>query len=173
MRLAHRFDASPQSSDFQSHHYSCIHLRLPYDSGLGTWPARALKSCSSVMQQSVSIRRPLLVSDRYVLVNIILDTSLEYGLTTRPRANTIIDTVTYLVDGTYRRWFWGCSEPPRAGTTSSRGTLGPEIGYIYPYPTYGGVETASGGLQAARRLATSPRSCIQDPGAEGVKVHLN
>ena len=68
--------------------------------------ARALKSCSSVMQQSVSIRRPLLVSDRYVLVNIILDTSLEYGLTTRPRANTIIDTVTYLVDGTYRRWFW-------------------------------------------------------------------
>ena len=28
--------------------------------------------------------------------------------------------------------------------------------------------TASGGLQAARRLATSPQSCIQDPGAEGV-----
>ena len=68
--------------------------------------ARALKSCSSVMQQSVSIRRPLLVSGRYVLVNIILDMSLAYGLTTRPRANTIIDTVTYLVDGTYRRWFW-------------------------------------------------------------------
>ena len=53
------------------------------------------------MQQSVSIRRPLLVSGRYVLVNIILDMSLAYGLTTRPRANTIIDTVTYLVDGTY------------------------------------------------------------------------
>ena len=52
------------------------------------------------MQQSVSIRRPLLVSGRYVLVNIILDMSLAYGLTTRPRANTIIDTVTYLVDGT-------------------------------------------------------------------------
>ena len=52
------------------------------------------------MQQSVSIRRPLLVSDRYVLVHIILDMSLAYGLTTRPRANTIIDTVTYLVDGT-------------------------------------------------------------------------
>ena len=51
------------------------------------------------MQQSVSIRRPLLVSGRYVLVNIILDMSLAYGLTTRPRANTIIDTVTYLVDG--------------------------------------------------------------------------
>ena len=43
---------------------------------------------------------------RYVLVNIILDMPLAYGLTTRPRANTIIDTVTYLVDGTYRRWFW-------------------------------------------------------------------
>ena len=41
-----------------------------------------------------------------MLVNIILDTYLAYGLTTRPRANTIIDTVTYLVDGTYRRWFW-------------------------------------------------------------------
>ena len=53
------------------------------------------------MQQSVSIRRPLLVSDRYVLVNIILDMSLAYGLTTTQRANTIIDTVTYLVDGTY------------------------------------------------------------------------
>ena len=34
------------------------------------------------------------------MVNIILDMYLEYGLTTRPRANTIIDTVTYLVDGT-------------------------------------------------------------------------
>ena len=61
---------------------------------------------SSVMQQSVSKRRPLLVSDRYVLVNIILDMSLAYGLTKRPRANTIIDTVTYLVDGTHQRWFW-------------------------------------------------------------------
>ena len=56
--------------------------------------------------ESVSMRRPLLVSGRYVLVNIILDMSLAYGLTTRPRANTIIDTVTYLVDGTYRRGFW-------------------------------------------------------------------
>ena len=53
------------------------------------------------MQRSVSIRRPLLVSGRYVLLNIILDMPLAYGLTTRPRANTIIDTVTYLVDGTY------------------------------------------------------------------------
>ena len=35
-----------------------------------------------------------------MLVNIILDLSLAYGLTTRPRANTIIDSVTYLVDGT-------------------------------------------------------------------------
>ena len=82
--------------------------------------------------------------------------TLEYGLTTRTRANTIIDTVTYLVDGTYRRWFWGCSEPPRAGTTSSRGTLGPEVHYMYPYPTYGSVGPASGGLQGARRLAYDP-----------------
>ena len=44
------------------------------------------------MQHSVSIRRPLLVSGRYVLVNIIIDMSFAYGLTTRPRANTIIDT---------------------------------------------------------------------------------
>ena len=87
VRLAHRFDVGRVTQ-----------------SPLGN--ARALKSCSSVMQQSVSKRRPLLVSGRYMLVNIILDMSLAYGLTTRPRANTIIDTVTYLVDGTYRRWFW-------------------------------------------------------------------
>ena len=121
--------------------------------------ARALKSCSSVMQQSVSIRRPLLVSGGYVLVNIILDTSLAYGLTTRPRANTIIDTVTYLVDGTYTAvdgGFGRCFEPPRAGTTSSRGTLGPVIHSIRPSPTYGGVGPASGGLQGARRLAYDP-----------------
>ena len=47
----------------------------------------------SVMHR-VSIRRPLLVSGRYVLVNVY-STRLAYGLTTRPRANTIIDTVTY------------------------------------------------------------------------------
>ena len=41
--------------------------------------------------------RTLLVSGRYVLVNIILDMSLAYGLTITQRANTIIDTVTYLV----------------------------------------------------------------------------
>ena len=82
------------------------YIRCQLSDSVTTRPARALKSCSSVMQQSVSIRRPLLVSGRYVLVNIILDMSLAYGLTTRPRANTIIDTVTYLVDGTYRRWFW-------------------------------------------------------------------
>ena len=43
------------------------------------------------MQQSVSIRRPLLVSGRYVLVNIILDISLAYAVRahdkTAPRAN--------------------------------------------------------------------------------------
>ena len=138
MRLAHRFDVGRVTQ-----------------SPLGN--ARALKSCSSVMQQSVSIRRPLLVSGRYVLVNIILDMFLAYGLTTRPRANTIIDTVTYLVDtGPIDGGFGRCSEPPRAGTTSSRGTLGPVIHYTYPYPTGGGVGTASGGLQGARRLAYDP-----------------
>ena len=35
----------------------------------------------------------------------------------------------------------------------SRGTLGPVIHSAYPYPTYGGVGPASGGLQGARRLA--------------------
>ena len=99
---------------------------------------------------------------------IILDMSLAYGLTTRPHANTIIDTVTYLVDGTYRRWFWGCSEPPRAGTASSRGTLGPVIHYTCPYPTDGGVGPASGGLQGARRLATGSYSGIPEYGGEGV-----
>ena len=142
MRLAHRFDVGRVTQ-----------------SPLGN--ARALKSCSSVMQQSVSIRRPLLVSGRYVLVNIILDMSLAYGLTTRPCANTIIDTVTYTLltgVGTYRRCggFGRCSEPLRAGTTSSCGTLGPVIHSTYPYPTYGGVGTASGGLQGARRLAYDP-----------------
>ena len=39
--------------------------------------------------------------------------------------------------------------------------------HIYPYPTYGGVGTASGGLQAARRLATSPRSYEQAPSRGG------
>ena len=108
---------------------------------------------------SVSIRRPLLVSGRYVLVNIILDMSLACGLTTRPRADTIIDTVTYLVDGTYPLidgGFGRCSEPPRAGTTSSRGSIGPVIHYIHPYPTYGGVGPASGGLQGALGLASGP-----------------
>ena len=139
MRLAHRFDVGRVTQ-----------------SPLGN--ARALKSCSSVMQQSVSIRRPLLVSGRYVLVNIIFDMSLAYGLTTRPRVNTIIDTVTYLrlltgpIDGGSGR----CSEPPRAGTTSSRRTLGPVIHSTYQYPTEGGVGTASGGLHGARRLAYGP-----------------
>ena len=42
------------------------------------------------------------------------------------------------------------------GTTSSYGTLGPVIHSTYHYPTYGGVGTASGGLQGARRLAYDP-----------------
>ena len=41
----------------------------------------------------------------------------------------------------------------------------------YPYPTYGGVVTASRGLQGARRLATGSYSCIQDYGGEGVKSY--
>ena len=58
------------------------------------------------MQPSVIVRRFLLVSGLGELVTIILDTSLACGLTVRPRANTIIDTVTYLVDETSRRWSW-------------------------------------------------------------------
>ena len=60
-------------------------------------------------------------------------------------------------------------EPPQAGTTSSRGTLGPVIHYTYPYPTGGGVGTASGGLPCARRLATGSYSPIGECGGEGVK----
>ncbi len=48
----------------------------------------------------------MLVSGLGELVPIILDTSLACGLTVRARANTIIDTVTYLVDETSRRWSW-------------------------------------------------------------------
>ena len=51
-------------------------------------------------------------------------------------------------EGTWRRRW--------AGATSSRGTIGPEVHSMYPYPTYGGVGTASGGLQGARRLAYDP-----------------
>ena len=58
------------------------------------------------MQPSVIVRRFMLVSGLGELVPIILDTSLACGLTVRPRANTIIDTVTYLVDETSRRWSW-------------------------------------------------------------------
>ena len=42
----------------------------------------------------------MLVSGLGELVPIILDTPLACGLTVRTRANTIIDTVTYLVDET-------------------------------------------------------------------------
>ena len=52
------------------------------------------------MQPSVIVRRSMLVSGLGELVPIILDTSLACGPTVRPRANTIIDTVTYLVDET-------------------------------------------------------------------------
>ena len=38
----------------------------------------------------------------------------------------------------------------------SCGTIGPEVHSMYPYPTYGGVGPASGGLQGARRLAYDP-----------------
>ena len=52
------------------------------------------------MQPSVIVRRFMLVSGLGELVPIILDTSLACGLTVRARANTIVDTVTYLVDET-------------------------------------------------------------------------
>jgi hypothetical protein len=52
------------------------------------------------MQPSVIVRRFMLVSGLGELVPIILDTSLACGLTVRPCANMIIDTVTYLVDET-------------------------------------------------------------------------
>ena len=58
------------------------------------------------MQPSVIVLRFMLVSGLGELVPIILDTSLACGLTVRTRANTIIDTVTYLVDETSRRWSW-------------------------------------------------------------------
>ena len=48
----------------------------------------------------------MLVSGLGELVPIIRNTSLACGLTVRPRANTIIDTVTYLVDETSRRCSW-------------------------------------------------------------------
>ena len=62
-------------------------------------------------------------------------------------------------------------EPPQAGTTSSRGTLGPVIHSTYPYPTYGGVGTASGGLQGARRLTYDPSRIGYDQGGKGVNLY--
>ena len=56
------------------------------------------------MQPSVIVRRFMLVSGLGELVPIILDTSLACGLAVIPRANTLVDTVTYLVDETSRRW---------------------------------------------------------------------
>ena len=56
------------------------------------------------MQPSVIVLRFMLVSGLGELVPIMLNTSLACGLTVRARANTIIDTVTYLVDETSRRW---------------------------------------------------------------------
>ena len=60
------------------------------------------------MQPSVIELRFMLVSGLGELVPIILDTSLACGLTVR--AKTVrehdIDTVTYLVDETSRRWSW-------------------------------------------------------------------
>ena len=110
------------------------------------------------MQPSVIVLRFMLVSGLGELVPIILDTSLACGLTVRPRANTIIDTVTYLVDetSTVDGGLGRCSEPPWAGATSSRGNHGPVIRYMYPYPTYGGVGPAAGGLQGTHRLSYDP-----------------
>ena len=86
----------------------------------------------------------------------------------RARTQSSIPSHTLLtgpIDGGLGR----CSEPPRAGTTSSRGTLGPVIHSTCPYPTDGGKKTASGGLQGARRLATGSYSCIHEYGGERVK----
>ena len=86
----------------------------------------------------------------------------------RARTQSSIPSHTLLtgpIDGGSGR----CSEPPRAGTTLSWGTLGPVIYYIYPYPTYGGVGPASGGLQGARRLAYDPDHIGCDQGGKGVK----
>ena len=58
------------------------------------------------MQPSVIVRRFMLVSGLGELVPTMSNTPLACGLTVRPRANTIIDTVTYLVDETSRRWSW-------------------------------------------------------------------
>ena len=51
------------------------------------------------MQPMVIVRRRVLMSDLGELVPIIINTSLACGLTERPRTNTIIDTVTYLLTG--------------------------------------------------------------------------
>ena len=116
----------------------------------------------SVMQPSVIVRRFMLVSGLGELVPIILDTSLACGLTERPRTNTIIDTVTYLVTGRLDGAPGSSSEPPWAGATSSRGNHGPVIRYRYPYPTYGGVGPASGGLQGTLRLVPDPNHLQDD-----------
>ena len=81
----------------------------------------------SVMHQSVSIRRPLLVSGRYVLVNIILDMSLRTG-SRQDRARTQSSIPSHTLLTTYRLWFWGCSEPPRTGATSAV-VLGPAMAF--------------------------------------------
>jgi site-specific DNA-cytosine methylase len=44
-------------------------------------------------------------------------------------------TLSFLTPFPHRGGLGRCSEPPRAGTTSSRGTLGPVIHSTYPYPT--------------------------------------
>ena len=56
------------------------------------------------MQPSVILRRFMLVSGLGESVPIVVNTSLACGLTVRPLANTIIDTITYLVDETSPRW---------------------------------------------------------------------
>ena len=142
MRLAHRSDVGRVTQ-----------------SPLGN--ARALKSCSSVMQQSVSIRRPLLVSGRvcvgkYHTRHVSRVRAHDKTKTAREHNHRYHHIPCCMLTGPIDGGFGRCSEPPRAGTTSSRGTLGPVIHSKYPYPTYSGVGTASGGLQGARRLAYDP-----------------
>ena len=118
------------------------------------------------MQPMVIVRRRVLMSDLGELVPIVLNTSLVCGLTERPRTNTIIDTVTYLVTGRLDGALGSSSEPPWAGATSSRGNHGPVTRSRYPYPTYGGVGPAAGGAPAFRGLPLNPSHVRHDQGGK-------
>ena len=48
----------------------------------------------------------MLTSGSWELIMMIWITVLAYELTAKPRSLMRSDAVTYLVDGTYRQWFW-------------------------------------------------------------------